>query len=102
MQHRAIHMLAIEVAGAAVAVEQRVEDAFGQRGREKQRVALQGAQYQGLQLARGLAALGELLVVLLFDRLLSGAGGAGFPGFGVGQQLAGLCQFIGSQNAGNV
>lgn len=47
--HRVVDMVAERIAGAAVAVEERREDAFGQCGREEHRVRVEPAEHDALQ-----------------------------------------------------
>jgi hypothetical protein len=80
VQHGVVHVCAVVVGGALVAVEQRVEDPARQRGREKQRVALQRRPHEGAQRAGAGPVLRQLPVVLDLRRLRAGAAAAVDPG----------------------
>ena len=97
-QHGAVHMGAVEVALAAVAVEQWIEDFFGQRGGKEYGVALQRCQHQRAQLLRLGTVLRELLVALVRQRLHPCAAASVYPGGVVTEQAAGGGDFLGREN----
>ncbi|MNT17760.1 hypothetical protein D3C72_1529350 [compost metagenome] len=86
---------------ALVAVEHRRHGDLGQRRRHEQRIARQRALYQRRQFARGLALRRQLQIVFDVERLVAGGGTAVLP-LGIGQQHAGVGQFFGGEDFGDV
>ena len=94
--HRAVNMLAVRVAGTAVAVKPGREDALGQRCREEGGLLLQPLQHHLADGACRHTVVRQLLIVFYLARLLARARFAVLPDDAV-QKLADFSKLLGGQ-----